>query len=133
MTRAPPRSGRATYTCGHCAPDSLGGASGSFFALKDAKHSRAAAGHQGSDSAVLFQRGLDGLVISGTAAFLQRVACGGTHTRQILGADRFFLGFAVGVGAAAHFVISGKGFRGGNAVIGHDHREPAVRAGRQGF
>ena len=49
-------------------PDSLGGVSGSFFALKDAKHSRAAAGHQGSDSAVLFQRGLDGLVVSGTAA-----------------------------------------------------------------
>ena len=55
-------------------PDSLGGASGSFFALKDAKHSRTAAGHQGSDSAVLFQRGLDGLVVSGTTAFLQRVA-----------------------------------------------------------
>jgi len=88
--------------------DSFGGASGSFFALKDAKHSRAAAGHQGSDSAVLFQRGLDGLVVSGTTAFLQRVACGGTHTCQILGADRLFLGFAVGVGAAAHFVISGK-------------------------
>ena len=78
-------------------PDNLDGTSGSFFALKDAKHSRAAAGHQGSDSAVLFQRGLDGLVVSGTAAFLQRVACGGTHTRQILGADRLFLGFAVGV------------------------------------
>ena len=63
-------------------PDSLGGASGSFFTLKDAKHSRAAAGHQGSDSAVLFQRGLDGLVVSGTTAFLQRVACGGTHTAR---------------------------------------------------
>ena len=63
-------------------PDSLGGVSGSFFALKDAKHSRAAAGHQGSDSAVLFQRGLDGLVVSGTAAFLQRVACGFSWASQ---------------------------------------------------
>ena len=96
MTRAPPRSAEP-HTPAATVPDSLGGVSGSFFALKDAKHSRAAAGHQGSDSAVLFQRGLDGLVVSGTAAFLQRVACGGTHTCQILGADRLFLGFAVGV------------------------------------
>ena len=40
-------------------PDSLGSASGSFFALKDAKHSRAAAGHQGSDSQALVNASLN--------------------------------------------------------------------------
>lgn len=72
------------------------------FVPEYAKHRRTAAGHQGGDSAMLPQQGLDGPGILCPAALFQRIAGGGTKGIQISGTDSGFLRSAVRVDAAAH-------------------------------
>ena len=68
-----------------------------------------------------------------TGAMLQCIAGRRADAGQVVFADGLLLCLAIRVDRAAHRVIAGKGFGGGNAHAGHRHHEPAVRAGRQGF
>ena len=102
LTRAPPRSGCATYTCFQRRFAACAAARAAPSSRNNAEHRRTAAGHQGGDSAMLPQQGLDGPGILCSAALFQRIAGGGAKGIQISGTDSGFLRSAVRVNAAAH-------------------------------
>ena len=101
LTRAPPRSA-APRTPASSAALRLCSSPCGPFVPEYAEHRRTAAGHQGGDSAMLPQQGLDGPGILCSAALFQRIAGGGTKGIQISGTDSGFLRSAVRVDAAAH-------------------------------
>ena len=85
--------------------EGVGGGFGFGFGAEHAEDCRAAAGHEGGDGSVLPEGGLDGLIVLGPAALLEGVSGSGADSVQVARPDGGFLGGAVGVDAAADFVV----------------------------
>ena len=111
--------------------EGVGGGFGFGFGAEHAEDRRAAAGHEGGDGSVLPEGGLDGLVVLSPAALLEGVSGSGADSVQVARPDGGFLSGAVGVDAAANFVVGRESLRRRDAVAGHHHREPALGQGRQ--
>ena len=91
--------------------EGVGGGFGFGFGAEHAEDRRAAAGHEGGDGSVLPEGGLDGLVVLSPAALLEGVSGSGTDSVQVARPDGGFLGGAVGVDAAADFVVGRESLR----------------------